>query len=980
MKAVARDASQAGTQTTHLVYGPPPDAGDGRLPRWLYDKSRADVAGGRLEIDITDEAPEEFIQAFYKASKKSAGFDKDRARYNAAGIWRDLVNMLDSLGTAPNVYRWAQHEGAWKTALQFIGVMEPETHAPVGWYDLDSGLSHYASLYDVVFVAQPLIFGKKKRKLFLMTEEMWVSGNYPPEVGSRTTSKEKPLVARDAAISRVYRQIAAPQNTPQWLWSGRTRSGNHPTVDVSIDPENEAYVDVGTSFTGVVYGDWSEFIDMLERSPTTALNMYVDARVEVPLGNAGLRSEQQTVRTGLSGIALMHKGSPVGWYDLDRGFVRYATLLDLALHLRAQPLRLSQQEAAELQEERPDEKIEAHRPLWLLSQAQWDEAQYPAPSEGGPPYVEGVSVGKEKNMAADTSSHAPKDYRNLIAQLQAQGWRIEPLKSGHYRAYPPDKTKPIVHFDMGTDPRGMKNTLSRLRRSGFVEAREEARDFTDVDTALASAQSKYSATHYLRDGDTLVIYSPKGDGYEKRDSFKKEGYLHWPARGTTVKLLPSEAQPIRDEVVWDPESMYAAENRRSAKEGSFLEATRRLLKSLADAGWQVQGNVASKGTEKIRLHARFRNALEIETMLPSFDGSHYALGWKTVDVGDLRKLDAASLGAAIQKAFADQHALQMRSMREHPKGADEVRPSGHKFGPPPSKEQIAAAVRAYAKGFVPSGLWPTSAQPKAAGWQEKLRARIEAHAPSGLYVYFGEKPEGEVFTVPPPGHWIGDKWFEPQSFDERREREYRWKGELPKSERKVTRDAGDYVHLTPLEVTNIVLGADNAANEACGCQAPAAAPVKEVQLPWVKISRDPAAYEAAMKQADSLGPIETPQRVYELLAPTLSKEDQEVFGTMSLDVQLRCRGVTEVHRGERDAVRVAMADVLRVPVQLGALAVIVWHNHPSGNAEPSEADKELTESIREACDAAGITFIDHIIVGGKQFYSFAEGRVIEVGA
>lgn len=60
-----------------------------------------------------------------------------------------------------------------------------------------------------------------------------------------------------------------------------------------------------------------------------------------------------------------------------------------------------------------------------------------------------------------------KDQRKLVETLKAQGWEIHQLKNNHYRALPPDKTKPIVVIDSTpSDHRAWQNTISRLRRSG----------------------------------------------------------------------------------------------------------------------------------------------------------------------------------------------------------------------------------------------------------------------------------------------------------------------------------------------------------------------------------------------------------------------------------------------------------------------------------------------------------------------------------
>ena len=60
------------------------------------------------------------------------------------------------------------------------------------------------------------------------------------------------------------------------------------------------------------------------------------------------------------------------------------------------------------------------------------------------------------------------DFKDLAAALREQGWTVEKLSSGHFRAQPPDPKKSLVHFSTGSDPRSIKNTIADLRRAGFV--------------------------------------------------------------------------------------------------------------------------------------------------------------------------------------------------------------------------------------------------------------------------------------------------------------------------------------------------------------------------------------------------------------------------------------------------------------------------------------------------------------------------------
>jgi DNA repair protein RadC len=154
-------------------------------------------------------------------------------------------------------------------------------------------------------------------------------------------------------------------------------------------------------------------------------------------------------------------------------------------------------------------------------------------------------------------------------------------------------------------------------------------------------------------------------------------------------------------------------------------------------------------------------------------------------------------------------------------------------------------------------------------------------------------------------------------------------------------------------------------------------PVAAANVPWVKVTRDAGRYESSVRTADKIGPIKTPKKIYELLGETLNQEDQEVFIVVLLDLRGNLRGVCEVARGQRSRVTVGPADVLRPVLTAGAEGFIVCHNHPSGKAEPSKADRDLTKKIAEATKPYGkdVCFIDHCVVGLRQVYSICEGKM-----
>lgn len=150
----------------------------------------------------------------------------------------------------------------------------------------------------------------------------------------------------------------------------------------------------------------------------------------------------------------------------------------------------------------------------------------------------------------------------------------------------------------------------------------------------------------------------------------------------------------------------------------------------------------------------------------------------------------------------------------------------------------------------------------------------------------------------------------------------------------------------------------------------------EACVPWVKVTRDPERYNECLTRAKKIGPITTPRAVYDLLADALAKEDQEVFLVVMLDIRGQLRGVCEIARGQRSKVTVSPADILRPVLIAGAEGCILVHQHPSGKCDPSEADRQLTKSVRDCIKPYGssITLADHVVIGSGEFYSIAENK------
>jgi DNA repair protein RadC len=121
------------------------------------------------------------------------------------------------------------------------------------------------------------------------------------------------------------------------------------------------------------------------------------------------------------------------------------------------------------------------------------------------------------------------------------------------------------------------------------------------------------------------------------------------------------------------------------------------------------------------------------------------------------------------------------------------------------------------------------------------------------------------------------------------------------------------------------------------------------------------------------GPVfDAPERVHDYLRLHLATRDVEVFAVLFLDAQHRLIVLEEMFRGTLTQTSVYPREVVRRALALGAAAVILAHNHPSGTAEPSRADEFLTQSLKSALALVDVRVLDHFVVAAAGVVSFAE--------
>ena len=120
----------------------------------------------------------------------------------------------------------------------------------------------------------------------------------------------------------------------------------------------------------------------------------------------------------------------------------------------------------------------------------------------------------------------------------------------------------------------------------------------------------------------------------------------------------------------------------------------------------------------------------------------------------------------------------------------------------------------------------------------------------------------------------------------------------------------------------------------------------------------------------------TPETTKNFLRLKLAQLKSEVFACMFLDNRNRLIKYEVIFNGTLSGCSVYPREVVLKALEYNAAAVIFAHNHPSGNSEPSQADKNITIAIKNALECVDIRSLDHIVIGDDNCTSFAERGLI----
>lgn len=118
--------------------------------------------------------------------------------------------------------------------------------------------------------------------------------------------------------------------------------------------------------------------------------------------------------------------------------------------------------------------------------------------------------------------------------------------------------------------------------------------------------------------------------------------------------------------------------------------------------------------------------------------------------------------------------------------------------------------------------------------------------------------------------------------------------------------------------------------------------------------------------------LTSPREVRKYLSVKLAELEHEEFRVIFMNNKHRILAFETMFRGTIDGTSVHPREVVKMTLKLNAAAVVLVHNHPSGDAEPSRQDIQITRRLVDALALIDVRVLDHFIVGGKDVVSLAE--------
>lgn len=122
--------------------------------------------------------------------------------------------------------------------------------------------------------------------------------------------------------------------------------------------------------------------------------------------------------------------------------------------------------------------------------------------------------------------------------------------------------------------------------------------------------------------------------------------------------------------------------------------------------------------------------------------------------------------------------------------------------------------------------------------------------------------------------------------------------------------------------------------------------------------------------------IKNAKDIAEIFIPKMNHLEKEYFKGVYLDSRQKIIKEETIFVGSLNESVVHPREIFKIALEENAAAIIVLHNHPSGNSAPSKFDEEITKELIKAGEVLGIPILDHIIIGDKEYFSFREEKKI----
>lgn len=117
--------------------------------------------------------------------------------------------------------------------------------------------------------------------------------------------------------------------------------------------------------------------------------------------------------------------------------------------------------------------------------------------------------------------------------------------------------------------------------------------------------------------------------------------------------------------------------------------------------------------------------------------------------------------------------------------------------------------------------------------------------------------------------------------------------------------------------------------------------------------------------------ITDPKKAFRIIKDFIGNIDREALGTIMLNSAKEVNAIEIVSIGTLNATIVSPREIFKGAILSNADSIMIFHTHPSGNVQPSQADIDVTAMLNKVASIIGIDLIDHIIVGDDKYYSFA---------